>query len=151
MLSLNNIKPSKNSTKARKRVGRWTGSGYGTFAGRWEKGQNSRSWSKTTPWFEWGQTPLFRRMPKLKGFSNARFKTEYTILNVSDLEDLANNWLVDVSKDSLLENKVIKNKNLWVKILWNGEITKKINLKVSAISNSAREKVEKAGWSVEIV
>ena len=93
MLSLTNVKPNSGSRKTSKRLGRGNGSGKWTFCGRGCNGQNSRSGGWVAAWFEWGQTPLFRRMPKLKGFSNAKFKTEYNIINISDLAVLAENTL----------------------------------------------------------
>lgn len=151
MLNLNNIKPSFWSRKKSKRLGRWNWSWKWNYCGRWMNGQNSRSWWWVGPWFEWGQTPLFRRMPKLRGFSNSKFTTNYNIVNVSDLQKLASKWITEITKEILLENKVIKNKNFAVKLLWDWEITSKINVKVQKVSKSALEKIEKVWWKVELV
>jgi len=113
--------------------------------------QNSRSWGGVAPWFEWGQTPLFRRMPKLKWFKNSLFKTEYNLVNISDISKLVDLGFNDINKEILLEKRIINNKKLWVKVLWNWDINSKVSLKVSKISKQAKEKIEKAWWSVELV
>lgn len=151
MLSLNNLKPTFWSRKKSKRLGRWNWSWKWTYCWRWLKWQNSRSWWGVPPWFEWGQTPLFRRMPKLKGFSNAIFKVRYNIINVSDLEKLASKWITEVDKEVLLNNWIIRNKKLWVKLLWKWELTSKINVKIEKVSQSALKKVEWLWWKVELV
>lgn len=151
MLSLNNLKPNKGSKITSKRLWRWNGSGKWTYSTRGCKWQNARSWGWVWAWFEWGQTPLFRRMPKLKWFSNAKFKVEFSVVNLSDLEILASKWIVDITKESLLANGVIKNKNNPVKVLWNWELKSKISLKVNKISASALDKVKSAWWDVELI
>ena len=150
MLSLNNVKATVGSRKTSKRLGRWNGSGKGTTARRWMNGQNSRSGGWVAPWFEWGQTPLFRRMPKLKGFSNSKFKKEYNIVNLSDLELLASKGITEITKEVLLEKGVIRKKALWVKLLWNGELKSKLTVVVDKASASAREAVEKAWGKIEL-
>ena len=150
MLSLNNIKPGLGSRKTSKKLGRGNGSGKWTFCGRGMNGQNSRSGGWVPDWFEWGQTPLFRRLPKLKGFSNFKFKKHFNLVNLSDLENLAGLWISDINKEVLFENKLISNKNLSVKLLGNGELTKKINVSVDKSSNSAREAIEKAWGKLEL-
>ena len=112
-------------------------------------GQNSRSGGGTAAWFEWGQTPLFRRMPKLKGFSNAMFTKEYNIVNLSDLEVLASKWITEVNKEVLLSNRVIRDKNLEVKLLAKGELKAKLTVVVDRASASAKEAVEKAWGKIE--
>ncbi len=149
MLSLNTVKPNAGSRRASKKVWRGNGSGRGTFCGRGMNGQNCRSGGWTPSWFEWGQTPLFRRMPKLKGFSNAKFTKEYNIVNLSDLEVLASNGVTEINKEVLLENKVIRDKNLGVKLLGNGELTTKLTITVNKASASAKEAVEKAWGKIE--
>lgn len=149
MLSLNNIKSTQWARKKSKRLGRWNASGKWTYCGRWMNWQNSRSGWWVPQWFEWGQTPLFRRMPKLKGFSNAKFKKEYNILNLSDLEDLASNGITEINKEVLLENNIIRKKNLPVKLLWNGKLKSKLNIVVDKASVSAKKAVEKAWWAIE--
>ena len=149
MLSLTNIKPNAGSRKTSKRLGRGNGSGVWTYCGRGMNGQNSRSWGGVAPWFEWGQTPLFRRMPKLKGFSNAKFKTEYNIVNLSDLAVLADKGITKVDKEVLLENKLVRRKSLGVKLLWNWKLASKIDVVVDKASSSAVKAVEKAWGKVE--
>ncbi|MBW7954636.1 50S ribosomal protein L15 [Candidatus Gracilibacteria bacterium] len=149
MFSLNDIKPEFGSKKKSKRLGRGNGSGKGTYCGRGLNGQNSRAGGGVAPWFEGGQTPLFRRMPKLKGFKNSLFTVRYTAINISQLEVLASNGITEINKEVLLNHGVLRNKNDLVKILADGEITKKITLKADKISKSALEKITKAGGSVE--
>lgn len=96
-------------------------------------------------WFEGGQTPLFRRMPKLKGFSNARYTKYFNIINLSDIENLADSGEKKITKETLLEKNVIRKKNLPVKLLGNGELTKKVELSVDRASNSALVAFEKVG------
>lgn len=151
MLAQNNIKPSAWSLKKSKRLGRWNGSGKWTYSGRWCKWQNARSGGWVPQWFEWGQTPLFRRMPKLKWFSNSIFKKEYNILNLKDLEKLANDWVEEISKEILLWKNLLGKKRLWIKILWKWELTKKIFIKADKVSASAKEAIEKAWGKVEIL
>lgn len=151
MFSLNNIASEAGSRKKSKRLGRGNGSGKGTYCGRWLNGQNSRAWGGVAPWFEGWQTPLFRRMPKLKGFSNASFTTKYSIVNLSDLEVLAQKGVTEITKEVLLAHRVISNKYYKVKVLGNGEITSKITLKVNKISTSATEKISASGGTVELI
>ncbi len=151
MLSLNNIKPDKGSRKKATRVGRWNGSGLWSTSGRWNNGQNQRSGWWVAPWFEWGQTPLFRRLPKLKGFSNALFKNEFNIINLKDLEKLASTGIVDITVDVLLEKGLVRNKRAPLKVLANGELTKKINVVCTKISDTAKSAIEKNWGKVEII
>lgn len=153
MLSLNNIKSDAWSRKTSKRLWRWNGSGKGTYSWRGCKWQNARAWGWVPAWFEWGQTPLFRRMPKLKGFTNARFKTEYNILNIKDVEKLAKAGITDITAEILFENKVLRKKNfnraLPIKLLWDGEITTKVSITVDEVTAGAKEKIEKAWWEIK--
>lgn len=151
MISLNNIKPNSWSRKTSKKLGRGNGSGKWTYSWRGMNGQNCRSGWGVPDWFEWGQTPLFRRMPKLKGFSNALFKKKYNLINLSDLDILAKAWIKDVNKEILIEKGIIKKKNLWVKLLWNWELSIKVNISVDKASSSAKEAVEKAWGKLELV
>ena len=151
MFSLNNIASEAGSRKKSKRLWRWNGSGKWTYCGRWLNGQNSRAGGGVAPWFEWGQTPLFRRMPKLKGFSNSLFKKEYNEVNLDDLELLASKGITEITKEVLLANKVIRNKTAALKVLWNGELKAKVLVKTDKVSASAKEKIEKAGGSVELI
>ena len=150
-MNLNSIKPNKGSRNTFKRRGRGNGSGKGTFSGRGMNGQNCRSGGWVPDWFEWGQTPLFRRMPKLKGFSNARFKKHYNIINLSDLEIMAKAWVKDITKEAMLEHRIIRKKSLGVKLLGHGELKAKITLTVDKASSSAVEAVAKAGGKLTVL
>lgn len=150
MLSLNNLKASEWSRKSKKRLWRWNSSWKWTFCWKWCKWQNAR-WSKMWAWFEWGQTPLFRRTPKLRGFSNHIFKTNYNILNLWDLEALAQKWISEIDKKVLLENWVIRKKDLKVKLLWHGELKSKLSIKLDKASKKAQETIEKLWGTIEII
>ena len=117
MLTTHTIKPNAGSRKKSKKLGRGNGSGKGTFCGRGMNGQNCRSGGGVPDWFEGGQTPLFRRMPKLKGFSNALFKKHYNVINLSDLESLAKDGVKEITKELLLEKRIIRKKSLGIKLL----------------------------------
>jgi len=149
MITLNNIKSDSGSRKTSKRLWRGNASWKWTTCGRWMNGQNSRSGWWVPDWFEWGQTPLFRRMPKLKGFSNANFKKHYNVINLSDLTELADKWVTVVNKEVLLENNIIRKKNLDVKLLWKGELKANLTVTVDKASDSAKAAVEKAWWKIE--
>lgn len=149
MLSLNNVKATSGSRKSSRRIGRGNGSNW-TYCGRGMNGQNCRSGGWVPDWFEGWQTPLFRRLPKLKGFSNSKFKKHFNLINLSDLEVLASKNISEVNFEVLLENGLIAKKNLAVKLLWNGELTKKINVIVDNASASAKEAVEKAWGKIEL-
>lgn len=137
------------ANKKPKRVGRGSSSGLGTTAGKGNKGQQSRSGGKTYVGFEGGQMPLYRRIAR-KGFSNYPFKKEYVCINVELLETKFNDGET-VNKASLIEKGFISSKsNSMVKVLGNGEITKKLTVEVDKVSASAKEKIEKAGGSVKI-
>lgn len=150
MISLNNLKGNKGARKSSTRVGRWNGSKW-TFCGRWMNWQNSRSWGWVPDWFEWGQTPLFRRMPKLKWFSNYIFKKHFNILNLSDLEVLASKWITEINKEVLLEKWLLRKKSWGVKILWKGELKAKISVVADKASATAIAWVEKAWGKLEII
>lgn len=150
MLSLTNLKPTSGSRKTSKRLGRGNASGKGTTCGRGANGQNSRSGGGVPAWFEWGQTPLFRRMPKLKGFSNAIFKKEYNLVNLTDLAKLAEKGITEINREILLENGVIRNKTAPIKILGKGEISAKVSVVAENASASAQEAVSKAGGKIEL-
>ena len=138
------------ANKKPKRVGRGSSSGLGSTAGRGNKGQQSRS-GKKAPYvgFEGGQMPLYRRIAH-RGFSNYPFKEEFSIVNVADIEkNFADGETVD--KVSLKAKGLVKSKTLPVKVLGNGEISKKVTVVADKISESAKAKVEKAGGSVTLV
>lgn len=150
MLSLTNLKPTSGSRKTSKRLGRGNASGKGTTCGRGANGQNSRSGGGVPAWFEWGQTPLFRRMPKLKGFTNAVFKKEYNLVNLTDLAKLAEKGILEINREILLENGVIRNKTAPIKILGKGEISAKVSVVAEKASASAIEAVSKAWGKIEL-
>ena len=138
------------ANKKPKRVGRGSSSGLGSTAGKGNKGQQSRSGGKTYVGFEGGQMPLYRRIAR-KGFSNYPFKKEYVCINVELLEAKFNDGET-VDKSTLIEKGFISSKNAsLVKILGNGEVTKKLTVVVDKVSESAKAKIEKAGGSVSIV
>lgn len=150
MLTTNTISSTSGSRKKSKRLWRWNGSGKWTFSGRWMNGQNCRSGWWVPDWFEGGQTPLFRRMPKLKGFSNARFTKKYSVINLSDVEYAVSKWAKEITKESLIETWIITRKNLPVKLLANWEIKTKVDIKVDSISWSAQKAVEKVWGTVTL-
>nr|WP_267509205.1 50S ribosomal protein L15 [Borreliella garinii] len=141
------LKP-KGANKRRKIVGRGPGSGLGKTSGRGQKGQKARNTSPRLG-FEGGQTPLYRRLPR-KGFSNIDYKLKYTIVNLGDIDKKFKDGQV-VNYDTLLENKLIRKKNKKIKILSNGELTKKVSLEVSKISKSAESLVTRIGGTIKLV
>jgi len=145
MLDLSNLKPSPGSKKKVKRVGRGNASGTGTTAGRGTKGQKSRSGGKVPSWFEGGQMPIYRRLPK-RGFKN-RFRKEYVIINISDLADFESGSVVD--RQALKEKGRIASLEVAVKLLADGDIAVPLTIKLDKASVSAVVKVEKAGGSFE--
>ena len=145
-MKLHELSPVAGSTKARKRIGRGPASGQGKTAGKGHKGQKARS-GATRPGFEGGQMPLYRRLPK-RGFTNRNGKVIIGI-NVDALERFENGTVVTV--ETLIEAGVVKNPRDGVKILGNGELTKKLNVKVDAYSASAKEKIEALGGTVEVM
>ncbi len=147
-LELNNLRPNPGAVREKKRVGRGHGSGHGKTSGRGQKGQTARSGWKggTRPGFEGGQTPLYMRFPK-RGFSNAPFKKEYAIINVGDLNEAFEEG-TEVTPELLRQTGLVK-KNLPVKVLGDGEVTKKLIVKAHKFSASAKEKIEAAGGSCE--
>ncbi len=147
-IKLHNLKPEKGAKKEPKRLGRGHGSGLGKTSGRGQKGQKSRSGWKggTRPGFEGGQTPLYMRFPK-RGFSNAPFRVEYEIVNLRDLEARFSDGDT-VDPESLKEAGLVR-RNRPVKILGDGEITKKLTVKAHKFSASAKEKIVAAGGVCE--
>ncbi len=146
MLTLSNLSPNKGANRERKRVGRGPGSGHGKTAGRGHKGAKSRSGYGRRLGFEGGQMPIQRRLPK-RGFHN-KFGTEYTIVSLSQLDQFDADSAVSV-QDMVAAG--IARKDMAVKVLANGEITKAINVVVHKISKSAQEAIEKAGGTVTLV
>ena len=147
-MKLNSVYPSDGATKTRKRVGRGTGSGLGKTSGRGENGQKSRSGYSRKAGFEGGQLPLYRRLPK-RGFSNALFKKEYAVINLSDLNKFDNG--ATVTPEILKEMGIIKKQLSGVKVLGNGKLEKKLNVKAHRFSNVAKEQIEKLGGKAEVI
>lgn len=146
-MDLSNLRPAEGSKQGdRFRRGRGHGSGNGKTAGKGHKGQKARS-GAPRPGFEGGQMPLYRRIPK-RGFTNRNTK-EIVAINVSVLEKFDNDTEVTVA--TLIENGIIKNPRDGVKILGNGELTKKLTVKVNAFSESAKAKIEAAGGNAEVI
>ena len=146
-MNLNELQPAEGSKFAPKRVGRGIGSGTGKTSGKGHKGQNARSGGGVRPGFEGGQMPLYRRLPK-RGFKNRNSK-DIVSINISALDKFEDGATVDVA--ALMEAGIVKNPRDGVKILGNGEITKKLNVKVDAVSASAKEKIEAVGGTVEVI
>jgi len=148
---LSNLKYADGSRKKRKRVGRGEGSGHGGQSTRGMNGQRSRSGSKKRSWFEGGQMPLQRRIPKF-GFTNI-FKETYQVVNLNALQRIADENKVDkvINIEELKNLGLISSIKKPVKILAKGEIKTKLNLEVNAISKSAKEKIESAGGSIKLI
>lgn len=146
-MKLQNLQPSEGSAKKPYRKGRGAGSGNGKTAGRGHKGQWARSGGGVRPGFEGGQMPLARRLPK-RGFHNI-FGTTHAPVNVSALDRFEDG--TEVTAQTLVEAGIVKNQQDGVKILGNGELTKKLTVKAAAFSASAKEKIEKAGGKAEVV
>lgn len=146
-MKLHELAPAAGSTKDSKRIGRRHGSGWGKTAGKGHKGQNARSGGGVRPGFEGGQTRLARRIPK-RGFNNI-FAAKYTAINVSDLEKFVDGTVVD--GELLVAAGVVKDCGNGIKVLGNGELTKKLTVKAAAYSASAKEKIEKAGGEAEVI
>ena len=145
MIELHNLRSPEKSRRARKRVGRGPGSGKGKTAGRGENGQNSRSGGGVPAWFEGGQMPLQRRIPK-RGFTN-RNRVEYQVVNVCDLHIVGGT----ATPEALREAGLIRSLRTPVKILGNGEISTAVDCSVHAASAAARAKIEAAGGSVTLL
>lgn len=145
MIGHHTLQPNPGSRKQKRIRGRGDGSGRGSFSGHGGKGQTARSGGGRKPGFEGGQTPLVRRLPKLKGFTNPN-RLPYQVVNVASLDNFENLSTVDIV--ALFENKLISKKNLPIKVLGDGTLTKKLTVKVDAVSASARKKIEEKGGSV---
>ena len=135
--------------KAKKRVGRGPGSGMGKTATRGEKGQKARSGASIPAWFQGGQTPLYRRVPK-RGFNNARFTTTYATINLSDLNKFFKDG-DEVTPEILKERGIIKKQLDGIKVLGNGELEKKLTVKANRFSSTAITKIESAGGKAEVI
>ena len=145
-MKLNDMHPAIGSPKSRKRVGR--GGKYSKTAGAGEKGQNARSGGGVRVGFEGGQLPLFRRLGK-RGFNNARFRTVYATINVSDLNRFDENTVV--TPELLIETGLVKKQLDGIKVLGNGELSKKLVVKANKFSGIAKEKIESVGGKTEVI
>lgn len=151
-MNLSNLKPAAGSTRNRKKVGRGQGSGHGGTSTRGHKGAKSRSGASFRPWFEGGQMPLQRRIPKF-GFKN-RFRVEYNPINLSRLAQLVEAGRVDAAEaitPDVLVALGLAGKNDLIKILGSGEVTAALNVTAHAFSESAKAKIEAAGGSVTVL
>ena len=146
-MKLHELSPAEGSTTPAWRKGRGTGSGNGKTAGKGHKGQNARSGGGVRPGFEGGQSPLYRKLPK-RGFHN-KFGTEYAIINVSKLNAFEDGETVTL--EALINKGIIRKANDGLKVLGNGEITKKLTVEASVFSATAKEKIEAAGGKTEVI
>ncbi len=147
-MKLHELEKNIGATHRAKRKGLGRGTGNGKTAGRGQKGQNSRSGGGVRVNFEGGQLPLYRRLPK-RGFSNAKFKTTYSVINVSDLNVFDDNTLITPAL--LKESGLLKNQKDGVKVLGNGELTKKVTIQANKFSKIAIEKINAAGSKYEVI
>ena len=147
-MKLHELSPAEGSVKEGFRKGRGAGSGNGKTAGKGHKGQNARSGGGVRPGFEGGQLPLYRKLPK-RGFNNYRFGKKYSIINVQSLNKFNDGEVVDSA--ALLAMGIINNVFDGVKVLAEGDITKKLTVKAAVFSASAKEKIEAAGGKTEVV
>jgi large subunit ribosomal protein L15 len=145
-MKLHELKPPAGSRKRRKIVGRGPGSGHGKTSGKGEKGQRARSGGGSHPWFEGGQLPLHRRVPK-RGFTNI-FRIEYAVLNVKDLERFASGTTVT---PALLREAGLVRTSAQVKILGEGSLDKALTVSAHRFSQSAADKIRAAGGTVEVI
>ena len=148
-MKLHDLKPAPGSVKKRKRRGRGNGSGLGTYAGRGRKGQNARSGGGKGPYFEGGQLPIVRRLPHLRGFTNI-FRVEYQPVNVERLAALFNEG-EEVTPESLRAHGAIRSLRKPVKILGQGKLPFPLHVSAHAFSSTAKEKIEAAGGSIELI
>lgn len=152
-MELHNLKPAEGSRKGKKRVGRGEASGLGKTAGRGAKGQRSRSGGNAHPYFEGGQMPFYRRIPKIGFRSRKKTRGEncYLILNLSDLERFTEGTTIDKETLKAVGIKTAHDERAGIKILGSGKLSKKLSVKVNAISESAKQKIESLGGTVEII
>ena len=147
-MELNELKYTTGSIKNRKRVGRGIGSGNGKTSGRGQKGQNARSGGGVRLGFEGGQNPLVFRIAK-RGFNNYEFATRYAVINISDLEKFDDG--AEVTPELLKEMGIVKDMKDGLKVLGNGELTKKITVNANKFSKVAKEKIENAGGKAKVI
>jgi len=146
-MNLHTLSPRPGSKHRVKRLGHGESSGKGKTSGKGHKGQKARSGGSIRLGFEGGQMPLIRRIPK-RGFNNAAFKKNYAIVNLADLNQFDDG--ATINESVLLEANLIRGKYFGVKVLGNGDITKKLTITVDKVSDAAREKIEKAGGAVTV-
>lgn len=146
-MKLHDLKPAEGSRKVRKRVGRGNSSGSGKTSGRGQKGQNSRSGGGTRLGFEGGQTPLFQRLPK-RGFTNYNRK-EYAVVNLDVLNRFEEG--TEINPALLVESGIVKNEKSGIKILASGNVEHKLTVKAHKFSKAAKEAIEAAGGTVEVI
>jgi len=144
-MEIHNLGPAVES-KSRNRVGRGIGSGNGKTAGKGHKGQKARTGGKIRRGFEGGQTPLYRRIPK-RGFNNI-FSTEYATVNVSDLERFEDGTVVNM--ELLVKEGMVRKELAGLKVLGNGNLTRKVTVEAKKFSNAAKEKIEAVGGKIEV-
>jgi len=147
-MKLHELSPAPGSAKDAWRKGRGAGSGNGKTAGKGHKGQNARSGGGVRPGFEGGQIPAYRRLPK-RGFDNSRFADKYAIVNISKLENFNDGDVI--TAEVLLAKRIITKAYDGLKVLGNGELTKKLTVQAKIFSASAKEKIEAAGGKVEVI
>lgn len=147
-MKLHELRYNEGSVKDSKRLGRGTSSGHGKTSGKGHKGQNARSGGGVRPGFEGGQNPLFRRVPK-RGFNNYNFQTKYAVINVSDLNKFEDGAIV--TPEILKEMGLVKKQLDGIKVLGNGNLDKKITVKATMFSKTAKEKIEKSGGKAEVI
>ena len=147
-MELNNLKYTKGSIQTRNRVGRGIGSGNGKTSGRGQKGQNARSGGGVRVGFEGGQNPLVFRIAK-RGFNNYEFATRYAVINISDLEKFEDG--AEITPELLKEMGIVKDMKDGLKVLGNGELTKKLTVNANKFSKVAKEKIENAGGKAKVI
>ena len=147
-MKLHELSPQQGSSKKAWRKGRGVGTGNGKTAGRGHKGQNARSGGGVRPGFEGGQIPMYRRIPK-HGFSNFLFKKDYAIINVEQLDKYEDGAVISI--ETLINDGVARKELNGLKVLGNGNITKKLTVQATVFSASAKEKIEAAGGKAEVI
>ena len=147
-MKLHELEKNIGATHAKKRVGRGSGSGLGKTSGRGQKGQKARSGGSINPVFEGGQLPLYRRIPK-RGFTNAKFKTVYAVINLADLNVFEDGTVVTPAL--LKETGLVKNQLDGIKVLGNGKLEKTLTIQANKFSTSALEKIKESGSKAEVI
>lgn len=148
-MKLNELKPAQNSKRTKKRIGRGEASGWGKTGGRGHKGQKSRSGGSIPAWFEGGQMPLVRRLPKRGPAVIKHKRVRYDVVNVKELNRFDNNTTVTV--EMLSETGIVKRRNARVKILGDGDLEKQLTVRVHSFTKSAIEKIEQVGGKTEVI